>query len=155
MAIQQVSYGTKTAIAVTALNSLGSGSGMQSAVVDNTTNKFDDAMLQFASNGTVAGNTSQIDFYVYSALGDTAYADGASGSDATFTAANRKNSVYIGSMYLNGTTAVTCTLARTVAQCFGGVMPAKWGLIAVNNSGAALAASGHSANYQGITYTVV
>lgn len=154
MATQLINYGTKTAVAMTSLNSLATSSGAQSAAVDNTTNKFDDVVLQIGATGSAAGNTNQIDFYVYSALGDTTYTDGATGSDAAFTAANRKNAVYIGSVWMNTTSLVIATFSRSVAACFGGIMPAKWGLLAVNNSGAALAASGHSVNFQGISYTI-
>lgn len=154
MAIQTITYGAKTAMTMT-LTSLASGTGArESTVVSNSTNKFDDAIIQVQTNGSAAGNTAAVDFYVYAALGDTTYTDAATGTDAAFTAANRKNAVWIGSVTLNGTTAVNCTLPKSVASCFGGIMPEKWGLIAVNNSGAALAASAGTISYQGITYTV-
>src|SRR4051812_18590719 len=105
MAVQNITYGTKTAMTMT-LTSLGSASARESTVVSNTANKYDDAFVQVQTNGSAAGNTGTLDFYVYSALGDTAYADGATGTDAAFTAANRKNTVWIGSLTLNGTTAV-------------------------------------------------
>jgi hypothetical protein len=155
VAIQTITYGSKTAITMT-LTSLGSGNARECTVVSNTSNKYDDAIIQVQTNGSAAGNTATLDFYVYTALGDTTYADGATGSDAAFTAANRKNAIWIGSVTLNTTTAVNCTLPRSVSACFNGIMPEKWGLIAVNNSGAALSATAgnHVISYQGITYTV-
>ena len=155
MAIQTITYGSKTSVAITAGASLASGSAVQSAAVDNTTNKYDDAVVQVEATGSAAGNTGTVDFFVYAALGDTNYTDAASGSDATFTAANRKNAVWLGFAAMNGTALVRSTLQRSVAQCFGGVMPSKWGFIVVNSSGAALAVAGITINYQGITYTVV
>jgi hypothetical protein len=156
VAIQNITYGSKTAITLT-LTSIATGTGGRaSTVVSNTANKYDDAVIQIQTNGSAAGNTGTLDFYVYTALGDTTYTDGATGSDAAFTVANRLNAVWVGSVVLNGTTAVTCTLPRSIAACFGGIMPEKWGLIAVNNSGAALSATAgnHVISYQGITYTV-
>ena len=154
MAVQKIAYAAKTAITWTG-TSLANGSARGSTAVDNTTNLYDDAIVQVQSNG-IAGATLTLDFYVYSSLSDTTYSDGATGTDAAFTAANRKNSVWIGSVTMNAATAVNATLAKSVASCFGGVMPARWGLIGVNSSGAALSATAgdHVISYQGITYTV-
>lgn len=41
----------------------------------------------------------------------------------------------------------------SIASLFGGVMPRKWTTVVVNNTGGALAASGNSMSYSGITYT--
>jgi hypothetical protein len=81
------------------------------------------------------------DFYVYTDAGASAYTDGATGSDAAFTAANRRNSRYLGSVQMNGATGVKGG-GWSVAEAFGGALPRKWGLIAINNSGAALSATG-------------
>ena len=40
-----------------------------------------------------------------------------------------------------------------LAQSFGGTVPPKWQVFLMNTSGAALFASGHTANYNGITVT--
>jgi len=149
MADIKSAYAAKAAITVT-LTSLANGSGRESTVIDNTTNKYLDALVRVKTNGQ-AGGTGPLDVYVYAALGDTTYSDGATGSDAAFTAANRKNSRYLGSIIMNAATAVTGLLA-SVASAFGGVLPDKWGLIVVNSSGAALSATGgdHVVEYEGI-----
>ena len=153
MAIQTITYGTKTAITMTSLNSLASTSACQSSAVDNTVNKFDDAVIQVAlAAGTT--NLGAIDFYVASSLSDSTYADGATGTDGTFTATSRKNSIWIGNVQVSASIASVSTFQRSVASCFNGVMPSKWTLIAINNSGVGLAASGHVVSYMGITYTL-
>jgi len=146
-------YGTKTTITITG-TSLANGSARESTVIDNTTNKFTDARVRVALNGQTSGS-AQVDFYVYSALGDTGYTDGATGSDAAFTAANRLNARYVGSIQMNVTTAVKGELP-SIAAAFGGVMPDKWGLIMVNNSGAALSATAGDTviEFEGIYQTV-
>jgi hypothetical protein len=154
MADIKTAYGSKTAITMT-LTSLGNGSARESTAIDNTgaSAKFLDARVRVQSKGQTSG-TGLVDFYVYSALGDTTYTDSATGSDAAFTAANRRNARYAGSIQLNaGTTAER--LEFSIAQAFGGVMPDKWGLIAVNNSGAALSATAgdHVIEYQGVYTT--
>lgn len=153
MATRLSAYGARTAIVLT-LTSLANTTGArQSTVVDNTVNKYLDVEIRVQTNGSAAGNNATLDFYVYSALGDTTYTDGCTGTDGTFTVANRKNAKYLDSITLNGTTAVVGTL-RGVAQAFGGVMPDKWGLIAINNSGAALAAAAGTIEYEGLSETV-
>lgn len=146
-------YGSKTAITVT-LTSLANGSARESTVVDNTSNKFLDALLRIKTNGQASG-TGLLEVYAYAALGDTTYTDGATGSDAAFTAANRKNAGGLVTVQMNAATGVVGPVI-SVAQAFGGVLPDKWGLIFVNSSGAALSATGgdHVVEYQGVYSTV-
>jgi hypothetical protein len=152
MADIKSAYGSKTTITMT-LTSLANGSARESTVVDNTSNKFLDARVRIQTKGQASG-TSLVDFYAYSALGDTTYTDSATGTDAAFTAANRRNARYVGSIQLNAATSQE-RLEFSIAQAFGGTMPDKWGLIAVNNSGAALSATGgdHVIEYQGVYAT--
>lgn len=154
MADRKLAYGAKTAITVT-LTSLANAAARESTVVDNTVNKYLDARVRVKTNG-LAGGGSSLDVYVYSALSDTSYSDGATGTDAAFTAANRLNSKYLDSVVLNGATAVVAEL-RSIAACFGGIMPSKWGLIFVNRTGQALSATAgdHVIEYQGMYETIV
>lgn len=129
--------------------SLANGSARESTVIDNTTNRYRDVRIRFQTKGQASG-TAYIDIYVYTALGDTTYTDGATGSDAAFTAANRFNSRYLGSVKLNAaTTAVQGELQLSDAFT---TCPDKWGLIVINNSGAALSATAgdHVVEYEGI-----
>lgn len=155
MAIQNIAYSARTVMTMT-LTSLANAAAWQSLVVDNTTNKYDDVIVFVQTKGQ-AGSTAGLEFYLYAYDGGTLYSDGATGTDLTFTAANRKNSPLIDVITLNTTTATPALLRRSVAACFGGIMPGKWGLIAINSSGGALSATSgdHVVTYQGITYTVV
>lgn len=153
MATVNFSYGAKTAITVT-LTSLGTSADRASTVIDNTSTKALDYLVRVQTKGQ-AGSTANLDVYVYSALGDTTYTDGITGTDAAPTAANMLNSQYLDSVKLNGTTAVSKTL-RSVASAFGGVTPDKWGLLFVNNTGGVLSATGgdHVIEFEAITQTV-
>jgi len=153
MANIKTEYGAKTTITVT-LTSLANAAGRECTVIDNTANKYLDARVRVQTKGAVSG-TALLDVYVYSALGDTTYTDGATGTDAAFTAANRLNARYLGSIQMNAAVAVKGELPN-VAMAFGGVLPDKWGLIFINNSGAALSATGtdHVIEYEGIYATV-
>lgn len=154
MADIKQAFGTKTTITCT-LTSLANGSAREATVVDNTTNKFADALLRVKTNGQASG-TSFLEVYGYSALGDTTYTDAATGTDAAFTAANIKNSVLIGVVQMNAATSVTWG-ARSIAAAFGGRLPDKWGLIFKNSSGAAMSATAgdHVIEFEGVYDTVV
>jgi hypothetical protein len=145
-------YAVKATVAIT-LTSLGAGLSRESAVISNTTDKFLDVLIRLQSKGSGAGNTNVLNVYVYTALGDTTYTDGATGSDAAFTTASIKNAVFLDTVQMNGTTAVNRMLRRSIASVFGGIMPEKWGLF-VHNADASNALSGtggdHVVEYQGL-----
>lgn len=150
----KAAFGSRTTITLT-LTSLADGSARESTVIDNISNKFMDALLRFKTNGQASG-TKTIEVYAYGALADTVYTDGATGSDAAFTAANIKNARLAGIVNMNAATGVIAG-PWSVAAAFGGVLPDKWGLIAKNASGAALSATAgdHVIEFQGIYSTVV
>lgn len=139
-------YAAKATITWTG-TSLGNGSARESTVIDWTSTKCADARVRIQSKGQTSG-TNYVDWYVYTALGDTTYTDGATGSDAAFTAANRFNSRYLGSQKMNAGTSAT-QVELQLSDIFGS-MPDKWGLIGINNSGAALSstAGDHVLEYQ-------
>lgn len=147
-------YSAKATITMT-LTSLANAAGRESTVVDNTTNLYLDALVRVKTNG-IAGGTGTLDLYVYTALGDTTYTDGATGTDAAFTAGNRKNSRFLGSVQMNAATGVIAGLF-SVAAAFGGTMPDKWGLIGINSSLQALSATAgdHVLEYEGVFETVI
>lgn len=152
MASLKNAYAAKATITCT-LTSLANGSVRESTVVDNTSGLYIDALLRIKTNGQASG-TSVCRIFAYAALGDTTYTDLATGSDAAFTAGVR-NSVYVGSVQMNSATAVTAG-PLSIASAFGGTLPDKWGLIIVNNSGAALSATAgdHVLEYEGVYLTV-
>ncbi len=142
-------WGTKATVTVT-LTSLANGSARESTVIDTGAVGAVDMALRVKTNGQASG-TSVLNVYAYAALADTTYTDGATGSDAAFTAANRLNSKFVGAVQMNTTSSVTAML--TVAQAFDGALPSKVGFIFLNSSGAALSATGadHVIEYQTLT----
>lgn len=157
MANVKLEYGSVAAgVAITVtLTSLADGSARECTAVDNSTNKYLDALVRVKTKGT-AGSTNLLNVYAYGAAESTSpiYTDGATGTDAAFTAANVLNARPVAQIVLNGTTSVTAVFS--VAKAFDGNLPPKWGLIFVDNSGGALSATGadHSVVYQGVYATV-
>lgn len=143
---RQPTYGSKTTITWTG-TSLGSTSARESTVINWTSTRCADARIRIQSKGQASG-TNFVDWYVYTALGDTTYTDAATGTDAAFTAANRFNSRYLGSLKMNA--ATSAVQAEFQLSDIFGSMPDKWGLIGINNSGAALSATAgdHVLEYQ-------
>lgn len=141
-------YATKATVTVT-LASLANGSARESTVIDNTTDRYSDFIFRILTKGQGL-STAQLNVYAYAALSDTVYTDGATGSDAAFTAAKLLNSVLVVSVQMNAANAVTSV--ATVRQAFGGSVPSKFGFIFVNASGAALSATGgdHVVEVQGV-----
>ena len=155
-----IAYATSTAITCT-LASLASSStaGRSCVAVDNTTNKYDDAMLTVAVK-TAAGalaNDKACYVYIFGSEDGTVYSGSsaeAPGTDIAVTFDAPTN--------LKGPFAISCPASATtyrlvvgsIATVFGGVMPRKWGFVLENFTGQALDATeaNHQKSYTGITY---
>lgn len=168
MATVNINYGTKTTITLTG-TSLASSStfvaGRESDQIDNSTNKYDDALVQgMMKVGSSAVAAGQIQLWVWGSdtsavstnLDTIAGADGA----RTLTSTGIRD----GLLKLGAVVSVDSTTANrvyyfgafSVAQLFGGNMPKYWGIWVTHNTSANLSstAGDHVFTYTGITYTV-
>jgi hypothetical protein len=148
-------YGSNNQTITCSIASLANGSMQQSNVIDNTTNLFLDALVTVKSKTNAAGvsSTGTLNVYVYGTTdGGTTYTDGASGSDGAFTPTSPTNLRLIGVLNANTNGASFIGGPFSVAAAFGGVLPAKWGIVIENKEGAALdsTAGNHVIQYQGI-----
>ena len=130
VAAQSQSFGARTVMTMTS-SGLTNGAARESNAVDNTGTKYRDFGVFVTRKGTT-GSSAFTDFYVYTSLGDTTYTDGATGSDASFTAANRRHSRYLGSLQMSTTPSNVWGYWK-LSDIFV-TMPSKWGLIEINNS---------------------
>lgn len=161
MATTSQLFGTSTALTITLASLADSATvGRQSTVVDNTSDLYEDALLQVSvtTAGTVA-TPFAVYVYLFGSEDGTKYAgadDGVIGAtDAAYTvntASNLKGPFVISTP----TTAKIYSQIVSVASFFGGRMPRKWGIVVVNDSGAALNATGsnHYATYTGIKTSI-
>ena len=160
MATTSVLYGTSTAVTCTLASLADSATvGRQSTVVDNTSNLYDDALLfiSVTTAGTVA-TPFAVYVYIFGSEDGTNFIadDGVIGTtDAAYTvnaASNLKGPFIISTP----TTAKIYSTIISIASCFGGVMPRKWGFVVVNDSGAALNSSegAHIKTYTGVKTTI-
>ena len=122
--------------------------GRNSTLVDNTTNKFPDYIFAgFITTGTSPTVGTTIEVWAYGTH-DDAYTlpDGITSSDAnkTLTSINTKNSglVLLHVITVTATTAVKYDISpRSLRAAFGGVLPKKFGIFVVHNTGVALNSS--------------
>jgi len=151
MATATPSYGTAATITLTSsglATTAGLLVGRQSTIVDNSSDLADDALVggKLVTTATTTTNT-QIQIWAFGSYDGTSYTAGAGASDAGFTPdAGAKNLMKLLTIIVNiTTTAVTYAWGPySIAQAFGGVMPIKWGIYIVHNTGTSLAAGGET-----------
>jgi hypothetical protein len=165
MASVKTAYGSSAALTIT-LASLASSStlvaGRASTAVSNTTNLYRDYLLAGVIRAGTTPTAGQINVYVYGSFNDTpVYPDAITGTDAakTITSTDIRNSglVLIASITTDTTTGRDYPMAaRSIANCFGGVLPKNWGVWVTHSMVAALDATGgnHVLSYTGVYETV-
>lgn len=138
--------------------------GTESTAVDNTTNKYVDALLSGKFTvGTTPTVDTQIRIYVFSVLDSTpTYPDVMDGTDSAETI----TSVGVGRGFLKlaATLDVDSTTSDraynfgpvSVAKLFGGVLPPYWSLFVTHNTGvnANSTAGNHVYKYIGVKYDI-
>jgi hypothetical protein len=167
MATVTMNYAASAAITIGVESTASSSTfaaGRESSVIDNTTNKYADALLSGKIRvGTTPTANTQIAVYVFAPVDDTpTYPDVMDGTDSTETL----TSVGVGQGFLKPAATLNVdsnTSDRdyafgpvSVAQLFGGVMPPRWSVFVAHNTGVNLnsTAGNHFIKYQGIKFDV-
>lgn len=120
--------------------------GVESAVIDNTTDKFIDVLVGGKITCGTTPTASLIEVWVYAAVNDTPdYPDTIDGTKSaeTITSENVKNSAMrLGAVIFNDTTSdrTYWVAPFSVANLFG-FMPHKWGIFVTHSTVAALNAT--------------
>lgn len=168
MTTLQIAYSSNTAITFD-ISSLGTSStfvaGRESSEIDNTSNKYVDAIVNVKP---IQGNTGsaptigqQILLFCWGAdtsLGSSAI-DVLDGSDSAETLShvavlNSLRPAGVATVTVAATSLFYPMMPFSVAQLFGGIMPKFWGLyLAHNHTGALNAGQSALFSYNGITYT--
>lgn len=168
MATVTPSYSANTTITMD-LDGLGTSStwiaGRESNEIDNTTNKYVDALVQGKVKvGTTPTANTAINIYVWGA--DTSLAttpiDTLDGTDSAETLTNTgvlNSALKLGAtinVLVNTSDIVYNVAPFSVAQLFGGIMPKFWGLFVAHNTGVNLHATDNTNffSFNGIKYDV-
>lgn len=159
MADVKIAYGSADQTITVTIASLGSGSARESTAINNTTPLMLDALVQVMvhTNGSGTSANGYVSLYVYGSIdGASTYSGGATGSDAAITLTSPPNHRLLGTITANANNTSYKSALFSVAAAFGGVLPARWGIIVDNQTGAALNSTGgnHKASYQGVYQTV-
>ena len=162
----KIAYGSSAAITIT-LSSLASSStwvaGRESAVQDNTTNKYVAGLVTGKiMTGTTPTADTIIRIHAYQVLDDTpTYPVNFTGSDAAITLTNTYNLetlAYLGASGVSATSNVSYSFTRlmNLEEAFG-IHPAKWGLYIAHNTAVNLHATGsnHVLTYKGAYFTSI
>jgi hypothetical protein len=152
-------YGSVNTMTITGLNSNTSSptAAWASAVVDNTSTIYIDALVQVVLDmaNTAAANDKAIYVYAYGGIESGVYSNPISGSEGDVTlanvTANGQNIRLIGVMPYTTTDEVIESSPMSVANAFGGVLPPFWGVVILDYSGAAIAGGGNSVKWRGVT----
>lgn len=156
-----LTYSAASVITVTVATLPSAGAARESTVVTNTATRYDDAFVTMtitAQTGTAPGGDKALYIWLYSAGTGTDYTSPCTGSDATITLTSPNNLFGPAVMTFQSSAAGLNSLnlvIPSVAQYFGGILPAKWGMVFQNSTGMIMSATAgnHSVAYVGVTYT--
>ena len=164
MANIKQAFGTATAFTKTNANIASSATaGWRSNSIDNTSNLYLDALvsIELAAVNTAPASNQAIYLFAYSLIEGTAYA---STGDGTIDGSE-------GTLTFPSVATLPCVLpllgiipypvqnkainspAFSVAKCFGGILPDKWGVAMINYSGMTLNVT--NVFYQEVYNTVI
>lgn len=138
---------------------LANNGARESTAIDNTTDKFLDALVQLKIKTGASGVTATgyINVYAYGTSdGGTTYGDNCTGSDAAVTLVNPPNLRLIGTLNCVANATTYKSVPMSVAAAFGGILPDHWGIVIENKTGGALdtTEANHDKHYQGVYATV-
>lgn len=159
----KIVYGTSTGITCTLASLASSATAARGcAAVDNTTNKFDDAMLTVAvkTSASALANDKACYVYLYGSEDGTIYSGSSAEAEGTDAAVTIDDPTNLKGPYVIACPASSVTyrlVIGSVASAFGGVMPRKWGFVIRNYTGQNLSATegDHTKSYTGIHYESV
>ena len=139
--------GSIQTLTTSALDSLANVTYVSAGTLTHTTNDPLDVLLQVkVTPGTVSGN-KQVCVFAQGSLDGT---DFESGPVSGTTTTDEPNLTFIGTIPC-GTNSTAQIGLFNLASAFGGSLPAQTNIIIKNDSGAALASSGHYVKYAEVT----
>jgi hypothetical protein len=130
--------------------------GRAGTAIDNGTENAIDAVLGgFITTGTTPVAGKQIEIWVYGSYDGTTYSGDATGTDANLTP-SAKSTMKLAQIIPTDATANKkySFCCGSIAALFGGVMPRKWGVFVVHNTGFALnsTAGNHEIKHTPVKY---
>jgi hypothetical protein len=165
MATTTINYTAAASLTLT-LTSLADGGFRESTAVDNSSNKYVDALVGGKIQIGAPSADGTIAIYAYGSYDGTEYTAGLTGTDGTVTWGTTGNTGLDGANNLPLLCVISVDAtddnddARwgpfSVAQAFGGILPTKWGIVVKNSTGASLHATGtnNECQFMGIKFDI-
>jgi hypothetical protein len=154
----KTAFGSPTALTIT-LASLAQAGARESTAVDNSSNKYVDAMVyvQVKLQTGTPGSDKLVNVYAYWSHDGTNYTDNATGSDAAITMRSPTNLRLIGAIQVPDSGALTYkfVIPSVLAFIGGESLPQKWGVVVENRTNVTLSATAgdHKVEYTGLYKT--
>lgn len=159
MADAKIAYSASSNVTITLQNLASTlGTARESDAIDNTTNKYFDALImpiiKLSATGSPAGDKT-VNIYAYGSEDGTVYTDNATGSNNNITLRSPTCLKLVGVVACPDSNVTYEGGPFSVAYAFGGVLPKKWGLVVENRVDVAFANDTDSRiTYTGIYSTV-
>jgi hypothetical protein len=152
VAALEAAYGTSNQSLTISANSLANNAARSSAAVDNSANKFLDALIMptivTGASGTSA--SGYVNVYAYGSVnGGSSFGGESAGTDAAVTLTSPPNTRLIGVVNCVANSTTYRGPIMNVAAAFGGILPERWGIILENKTGGTLG-SGSGVVWQGV-----
>jgi len=161
-----LNYSNKATLACTSFNSLAASTTTGVATSDvattSTTNNIVDAIVQVKIAGAAhtPSSTTNVLIWLIGSMDGTNFAGAQSGSVEDFNDGDSAETIdvdgnnmnYVGAIHMHTASVDMLSKPFSVASAFGGIMPAKWAVVIQNQTGSALASSGHEVGYREVYY---
>lgn len=158
MATVKESIAAAAAITLSGAIASSGTAGRQSTVVDNSTNLYDEVLIEATVQypNSAPANDKCMYLYGFGSTDGTNYPEGLGATDAAYTMLGSAGALttalrLCGIIPANQNTNVKYG-PFNLSHAFGGIIPVKWGLVLLNYSGQTITA--FSSQYSGIYYTV-
>lgn len=155
----EILYGTNNQSLTITLTSLASTAARASTAVNNTSTLYQDVYLFVTINTAAAAvsATGYVNVYGYGSVNNgTTYPEGITGTDAGVTLTSPPNLVLLAQLNANTNGATKTFGPFSFCRNYGlDRLPAYWGIVITNQTGAAFGAVNGSVIYQGINGSLV
>jgi hypothetical protein len=138
--------GTRTALTTSALNSLASNNYVSCGTINHTTNNPLDVLLEVTVDADTSTGNQRCVVFAKGSLDGTNFE---TGPESGSTTTNEPDLTFVGVVPCRDTNSHTKIFS--LASAFGGVLPQHTRIIVKNETGGALASSGHSVYYSEVT----
>jgi hypothetical protein len=159
MAVLKLKYGDSGEVLTITLDNLASAATREGDAISNVDDLFMDVLISacLTTNASAPTGDKCCYVYAYGSVDATVYTDNALGADGALTPTSPTNLKLLGVVSMPSASTSYFGGPWSLASAFGGVVPARWGIVVLNSTGNALDNTGglNYVKYQGAQYETV